>query len=134
MIDDIKVLIDDALKLGTDNEHGHDYKKDFETRYLLKTRNPTRTGWDYIDKISKNGLGKGELGVCIAPTESGGVYGVEKLDAPWAPGWPTGWTAPGYVCMTAEELPRMALLFLRIMTTAAAMAASRPLLPDRSRQ
>lgn len=69
--DDIKVLIDEALKLGTDNDHGHDYKKDFEARYILKARNPTKTGWDYIDNISKNGLGKGELGVVIAPTGAG---------------------------------------------------------------
>ena len=69
--DEIKTVIDNALKLGTDNDFGHDYKKDFELRYLLKARNPITTGWSKIDKISKDGLGKGELGVVIAPTGAG---------------------------------------------------------------
>ena len=69
--DEVKELIDTALKLGTDNNFGHDFKKDFEARYLLKARNPITTGWDEIDEICKDGLGKGELGVVIAPTGAG---------------------------------------------------------------
>ena len=69
--DEIKTVIDDALKLGTDSDFGHDYKKDFELRYIQKARNPVTTGWSRIDKISKDGLGKGELGVVIAPTGAG---------------------------------------------------------------
>jgi hypothetical protein len=79
--DDIKVLIDDALKLGTDNNHGHDYKKDFEARYVLRARNPIKTGWDHIDNISKSGLGKGELGVVIAPTGAGKSMALVHLGA-----------------------------------------------------
>jgi replicative DNA helicase len=67
----VKTLIDEALKLGTDNNFGHDFKKDFEFRYELKARNPISTGWDKVDKITKNGLGIGELGVVIAPTGAG---------------------------------------------------------------
>ena len=37
--DEIKGLIDNALKLGIDPDHGHDYKKDFESRYEIKARN-----------------------------------------------------------------------------------------------
>jgi len=69
--DEIKGLIDAALKLGLDQDLGHDYKKDFEVRYEFKARNPISTDWKYIDRICKNGLGKGELGVCIAATGSG---------------------------------------------------------------
>jgi len=69
--DEIKSLIDDALKLGVDADHGHDYKKDFESRYEITARNPVATDWKHIDKICKNGLGIGELGVCIAATGSG---------------------------------------------------------------
>ena len=69
--DEIKGLIDEALKLGLDPDLGHDYKKDFEVRYEFKARNPISTDWKYIDRICKNGLGKGELGVCIASTGSG---------------------------------------------------------------
>ncbi len=69
--DEIKNVIDEAMKLGIDNDHGHDYKKDFELRYVHHARNPVSTGWKIIDDITKNGLGKGELGVVIAPTGAG---------------------------------------------------------------
>ena len=69
--DEIKDVIDEAMKLGIDNDHGHDYKKDFELRYVHHARNPVSTGWKIIDDITKNGLGKGELGVVIAPTGAG---------------------------------------------------------------
>ncbi len=69
--DEISVLINEALKLGSDNSYGYDYKLDFEKRFVLKQRSPVTTGWDIIDKISKGGLGAGELGVVIAPTGAG---------------------------------------------------------------
>jgi replicative DNA helicase len=69
--DEVKKVIDDALKLGTDNNFGHDFKKDFEARYEIKARNPVTTGWEKIDKMTKKGLGMGELGVVIAPTGAG---------------------------------------------------------------
>ena len=69
--DEIKDVIDEAMKLGIDNDHGHDYKKDFELRYVHHARNPVSTGWKIIDDITKNGLGKGELSVVIAPTGAG---------------------------------------------------------------
>ena len=69
--DEIKKLIDDALSLGIDNDYGHDFQKDFELRYELRARNPVSTGWEKIDELTKNGLGKGELGVVIAPTGAG---------------------------------------------------------------
>tara|TARA_Y100000034_G_scaffold136332_1_gene212256 strand:+ start:7887 stop:9263 length:1377 start_codon:yes stop_codon:yes gene_type:complete len=69
--DEISELINDALKLGSDNNHGYDYKADFEARFLKKVRDPITTGWDTVDEICKDGLGKGELGVVIAPTGAG---------------------------------------------------------------
>ena len=69
--DEVKQVIDEALKLGTDNNFGHDFLKDFEARYEIKARNPISTGWDKIDKLTGNGLGSGELGVVIAPTGAG---------------------------------------------------------------
>ena len=69
--DEVRKVIDDALKLGTDNNFGHDFKKDFEARYEIKARNPVTTGWEKIDKLTKKGLGMGELGVVIAPTGAG---------------------------------------------------------------
>jgi len=69
--DEISNTINEALKLGCDNNFGYDYLKDFEQRFEIKARNPVSTGWNYIDELSKGGLGKGELGVVIAPTGAG---------------------------------------------------------------
>jgi hypothetical protein len=69
--DEISSVINDALKLGTSNDYGYDYKKDFEERYTLRARSPVTTGWEKIDNICKGGLGSGELGVVIAPTGAG---------------------------------------------------------------
>ena len=69
--DEIASEINNALKLGLDNNYGHDYIKDFEERFQFKARNPITTGWTEIDGICKDGLGSGELGVVIAPTGAG---------------------------------------------------------------
>tara|TARA_R100000664_G_scaffold13358_1_gene21374 strand:+ start:1392 stop:2747 length:1356 start_codon:yes stop_codon:yes gene_type:complete len=78
---EIKTIIDDALKLGTDNKFGHDYKKDFEFRYIDRPRHPVSTGWIEMDKITKGGLGKGELGVGIAATGAGKSMALVHLGA-----------------------------------------------------
>ena len=69
--DDVSKIIDNALKLGSDNDLGYDYLIDFEKRFEIKARDPISTGWQQIDKISRGGLGKGELGVVVAPTGAG---------------------------------------------------------------
>ena len=69
--DEVRTVIDNALNLGTDNNFGHDFLKDFESRYEIKTRDPVSTGWEKVDNITKKGLGSGELGVVIAPTGAG---------------------------------------------------------------
>tara|TARA_R100000458_G_C8269055_1_gene243858 strand:+ start:821 stop:2188 length:1368 start_codon:yes stop_codon:yes gene_type:complete len=79
--EEVKGLIDEALSLGIDNEVGHDYKKDFELRYQVKARNPISTGWELIDGLCKNGLGRGELGVVIAPTGAGKTHCLVHLGA-----------------------------------------------------
>ena len=69
--DEISTVINDALKLGSDNNFGYDYMADFEARFQPKHRNALTTGWQDIDGICGGGLGKGELGVVIAPTGAG---------------------------------------------------------------
>ena len=69
--DEISSVINNALRLGSDNEQGYEWIADFEERFKVRARNPISTGWDEMDKISKQGLGKGELGVVIAPTGAG---------------------------------------------------------------
>lgn len=69
--DEVASVINEAIKLGSDNNFGYDYLKDFERRFEKKERGPVTTGWPMIDDIAKGGLGKGELGVVIAPTGAG---------------------------------------------------------------
>jgi replicative DNA helicase len=69
--DEIQKVIEEALKLGTDNNFGHDFIRDFEERYTLTSRDPVSTGFERVDEICKGGLGKSELGVVIAPTGAG---------------------------------------------------------------
>jgi len=69
--DEISDIINEALRLGATNDFGYDYKTDFEARFVKKARNPISTGWESVDEICKDGLGKGELGVVIAPTGAG---------------------------------------------------------------
>ena len=69
--EEVENLILRALRSGMDNNFGYDYIKDFEERFMEKARNPISTGWSKIDKITKGGLGIGELGVVIAPTGAG---------------------------------------------------------------
>ena len=79
--DEVRTVIDQALNLGTDNNFGHEFLKDFELRYEIKARNPITTGWDKVDSITKKGLGSGELGVVIAPTGAGKSMALAHLGA-----------------------------------------------------
>ena len=79
--DEIASVINEALKLGTDNNFGYDYLKDFEERFLVKSRNPVTTGWKYIDDLIQGGHGQGELGVVIAPTGAGKSMALVHLGA-----------------------------------------------------
>ena len=79
--DEISTVINEALKLGSDTDFGHDYKLDFEERFKLKHRNPITTGWKEIDAICKGDLGNGELGVVIAPTGAGKSMALVHLGA-----------------------------------------------------
>jgi len=67
----IEGVINDAMNRGQDNDYGHEYIRDFESRYDIRKRDAVTTGWPNIDKITSGGHGKGELGVCIGATGSG---------------------------------------------------------------
>jgi replicative DNA helicase len=69
--DRIKSLIDDALRLGNDNNFGYDYLRDFEERFVKTHRAPVTTGWASLDEMTEGGLGESELGVVVAPTGAG---------------------------------------------------------------
>jgi replicative DNA helicase len=79
--DEISEVLNQALKLGSDNDFGYDYKVDFEERFQLKARDPVSTGWAEIDGLTSGGLGRGELGVVIAPTGAGKSMALVHLGA-----------------------------------------------------
>lgn len=69
--DEISSIINGALKLGLDIDHGYDFIKHFEERYKPRSRNPVSTGWDILDGFIQGGHGRKELGVVVAPTGTG---------------------------------------------------------------
>lgn len=79
--EEIEKVIQNALKLGTDNNFGHDFHKDILRRFELVARNPITTGWPRMDEICKGGLGNSELGVVIAPTGAGKSFILVHLAA-----------------------------------------------------
>jgi len=79
--EEIESLLTKALRSGADTDFGYDYIKDFEARFVEKARNPTSTGWREIDKITKGGLGIGELCVVVAPTGAGKSHLLVHLGA-----------------------------------------------------
>tara|TARA_R110000851_G_scaffold309089_6_gene468374 strand:+ start:1795 stop:3165 length:1371 start_codon:yes stop_codon:yes gene_type:complete len=79
--EEISQIINDALKLGLDNNIGYEYLKDFEERFLIKARNPVSTGWKLFDGLTRGGIGRGELGVVIAPTGAGKSMALVHLGA-----------------------------------------------------
>ena len=79
--EEISKIINDALKLGVDNNIGYEYLKDFEERFIIKARNPVSTGWKLFDGLTRGGMGRGELGVVIAPTGAGKSMALVHLGA-----------------------------------------------------
>lgn len=66
--DEIKNIIDTALKAGTDKNVGLEYADitNIQTRYTAESRDVISTPWDVINDITAGGLGKGDLVVLVA--------------------------------------------------------------------
>ena len=79
--DQIKLKIDEAMKAGLERSIGHDYKDEIDARYLESVRNTVTTGWPVIDDIADGGLGKGELGVMVAPSGIGKSWALVNVGA-----------------------------------------------------
>lgn len=67
----IKVLIDQAMKAGTQKDIGLIWEEDFDARHLEDPRSTISTGWDVIDRQLDGGLAPGELGIVMAPSGAG---------------------------------------------------------------
>ena len=80
-VDQIKALVDDAMKAGTERNLGHDYITDFEERYSETARITTPTPWDIINELMQGGLGAGEWGVVVAPAGIGKSWVLSAMGA-----------------------------------------------------
>ena len=69
--DGIKAKVDNALKAGADKDIGHDYMTSIDERYTEAVRHVQATPWEVINELTDGGLGKGELGVMVAPAGIG---------------------------------------------------------------
>jgi replicative DNA helicase len=79
--DQIKMTIDAAMKAGLEKAIGHEYIEHVDERYLESVRNTVATGWDVVDDIADGGLGKGELGVMVAPSGIGKSWALVNVGA-----------------------------------------------------
>lgn len=69
--DEIKIVIDEALKKGVTRDLGHDYVRDCESRFDTKARLVIPTPWAEINDLTGGGFGRGDLHIMIAPTGMG---------------------------------------------------------------
>jgi replicative DNA helicase len=79
--DRIKDLVDKAMKVGVENDLGHDYLLDFEERASDVKRDTVLTEWKPINDLMDGGLGPGELGVVVAPSGVGKTWILTALGA-----------------------------------------------------
>ena len=79
--DGIKAKVDNALKAGADKDIGHDYMTEIEERYTEAVRDVQPTPWDVINELTDGGLGKGELGVMVAPAGIGKSWALMNVGA-----------------------------------------------------
>lgn len=79
--DNIKKVIDEAMKAGSERNLGHEYFQDVEKRMSEMARCSIKTNWEEIDKLLDGGLAKGELGFVVAPAGSGKSWLLARLGA-----------------------------------------------------
>jgi archaellum biogenesis ATPase FlaH len=79
--DQIKKIVDEAMKAGSDRDLGHEYIEGIEERLTKSARDTIKTGWDPVDEVMDGGLGKGELGVVVAPAGIGKTWCLQNIGA-----------------------------------------------------
>lgn len=79
--EEIKNLIDTALKAGADKDIGHEYMISIDERYSDAVRHVLATPWEVINELTDGGLGKGELGVMVAPAGIGKSWALMNIGA-----------------------------------------------------
>jgi len=79
--DEIKGVIDKAMRAGVERDIGHEYITGFEERMTEQARNTLPTKWDSINELMDGGLAGGELGVIVAPAGIGKSWTLQALGA-----------------------------------------------------
>ena len=79
--EEVRKIIDTALKVGLDTDIGHEYVSMFVQRINEASRKIISTGWPVIDNVIDGGLGAGELGVIVAPAGIGKSWGLVSMAA-----------------------------------------------------
>lgn len=79
--DDIRRLIDNAIKAGSDRNVGHEYSKDVETRFREETRNAIKFPWEVLNNITDGGYGAGDLVIFFAGPGAGKSWVVCAMGA-----------------------------------------------------
>ena len=79
--DDIKGVMDTAMRAGVERDIGHEYITGFEERITEQARNTLPTKWDSINELMDGGLAGGELGVIVAPAGIGKSWTLQALGA-----------------------------------------------------
>ena len=77
--DDIKGIIDTAMTAGMERDIGHEYITGFEERMTKQARDTQPTAWDSVNDLMDGGLGKGELGVIVAPAGIGKSWTLQAI-------------------------------------------------------
>ena len=79
--DEIRNMIDAALKAGMDKNIGHEYIKDIETRYRVDERKVIPTGWKVFDDLLSGGLGGGDFGLIFGSPGGGKSWSLVSIGA-----------------------------------------------------
>ena len=79
--DDIRNLIDKALKAGTERDIGHEYITELEDRFRDEARSVIETPWPLINKLLCGGLGQGDLGLIAGGPGGGKSWALISLGA-----------------------------------------------------
>jgi replicative DNA helicase len=81
LYDDIRSLVDNALKAGMEKNIGHEYSKDVEDRYRDEYRNSISTPWPVVNELLQGGLGGGDFGLIFGGPGGGKSWSLIALGA-----------------------------------------------------
>lgn len=79
--DEIKRVVDNALRAGTRRDIGLNYVEEFDSILEDVSRSTVSTGFDAVDGITDGGLAGGELGIVVAPSGIGKSWLLQAIGA-----------------------------------------------------